>query len=182
MTQKPSSLLRPLDASSILNELAIRIYEAPLTSLREELPDLAEALRVPILVIDFDTELMMNGILGFLENSTGLYLQETTEAFDRIGAIQTSGTLRRISAIMVEHGVTPAQLHDDLAEGELYEITSFLESHGDEIEPMANALCEEAQRLYVNSEGSGEPAMLLLQDFISQNKNELLQALEARGL
>ncbi|WP_418936961.1 DMP19 family protein [Paenibacillus anseongense] len=39
-----------------------------------------------LLILDFDIELQMNGIIGFLENSSGAYLEETMEALFRIRA------------------------------------------------------------------------------------------------
>jgi hypothetical protein len=54
---------------------------------------------VVVLVLDSDTEVNMQGMLGFLENSTGLFLAEAIGAFDRIGAQATA--VRRFVAVPI---------------------------------------------------------------------------------
>jgi hypothetical protein len=81
--------LETLSPAELIEALSIRIFQPPLSSARDRLHDISEALRVPILVLDFDTELSMNGILGFLENSTGGLFPETIDAFEKIGASET---------------------------------------------------------------------------------------------
>ena len=90
------SELEALSPSDLIEALSICIYEPPLSAVRSRLREVAEALRVPILILDFDTELNMNGMLGFLENSTGLYFTETIEAFEKVGATETVSILRAI--------------------------------------------------------------------------------------
>ena len=58
------------------------------------------------LFLDFDTEVSINGMLGFLENSAGLRFPETIEAFDLIGASRTVAVLRDIETTLKRHGVT----------------------------------------------------------------------------
>src|SRR6202040_4397495 len=97
----------------LIDALSIRIYEPPLCTARDRLQEIAEPLRVPILVLDFDTEVCMQGMLGFLENSTGLFFAETIDAFEKIGASETVSVLRAIEKTLERHGVTPAQLRAD---------------------------------------------------------------------
>jgi hypothetical protein len=61
--------------------IACLIYEPPFTLLRENISEIPEILRRFFLFTDFDTKVIINGILGFLENSTGEYLAETIESF-----------------------------------------------------------------------------------------------------
>lgn len=63
-------------------------------------PSLKNPLHVALLLIDFDTELTMDGLLGFLENSTGAYLDQTIDAFALVQASQTANTLRRVRDVM----------------------------------------------------------------------------------
>ena len=51
----------------IVSELSIKIYEEPLASWREssKITDLSNPLSVLMLIIDFETEVSMNGILNF---------------------------------------------------------------------------------------------------------------------
>lgn len=76
---------RDEDAVSFLRELSVAVYEPPFSAARERLRELPAALRTVVLVVDFDTEVSMEGMLGFLENSPGRYLPETITAFETIG-------------------------------------------------------------------------------------------------
>src|SRR5262245_21592101 len=89
-----------LTQEGLVDELAIRIYEPPLAPLRERIDVLPAALQILFLIIDFDTEVAMQGMLGFLENSTGKYLPQTIEALGRIGAQRSADVLKRIQKIM----------------------------------------------------------------------------------
>lgn len=91
---------------AFLEELSVRIYEPPLSSVRERMRDLPTALRTVVLAIDFDTEVTMQGILGFLENSTGLFLSETITAFEEIGASETARGLSDICDFMIAEGIS----------------------------------------------------------------------------
>lgn len=163
-----------LSPAKLIEALSIRIYEPPLSSARDRLRELAEPLRVPILVLDFDTELNMNGILGFLENSTGLYFEETIEAFDKIGASETVSVLREIARILDRHGVTPLRLRENFAGVQEFQITSFRQLHGD-LGTMPEEVEEDARRLYLYGEtDTAEPVWSLLEVFVGKNQSACL--------
>jgi hypothetical protein len=167
------SELDELSPAKLIEALSIRIYEPPLSTARDRLRDIAEPLRVAILVLDFDTELCMNGMLGFLENSTGLYFAETIEAFEKIGASETVSVLRAIEKTLDKHGVTPARLRADFAGTQAYQITTFRELHGD-LGTMPNEVDQDARRLYLYGKpGTREPVWSLLEAFIEENRAEL---------
>lgn len=92
-----------------LDELSVRVFQPPLSRLRYQLPDrlpeLPAALRVPILVIRFDIEIIKEGLGGFLDISSGHDLDDTIEALETIGAHSAAGTMRRVRAILVRHGI-----------------------------------------------------------------------------
>jgi hypothetical protein len=111
---EPPADYRSMSIDAILDNLAIHLYEPPLSKLREDLRSVPEVIRIPVLIIDFDTEVCMNSILGFLENSTGFYLIDTIAAMEVIGAHGTAATLRTIQRIMAEHGVTHERLRGRL--------------------------------------------------------------------
>lgn len=169
-------MFRDKKPREIIETLSIKIYEPPLSTLRDRLSELPEVVRVVILLIDFDTEVTMQGILGFLENSTGLYLPETIQAFATIGANETAQVLRRIQAIMAKHGVSPSRLREDFAEVEQYQITSFAELHGEQLEPMTEEIDQEAEKLYLYAE-HGEGVFSLLEDYVKNHRGELIKAL-----
>ena len=181
-TRKSPGDFRSMSADEIVDNLALQIYEPPFLALREDLRSVPEALRIPILLIDFDTELSMNGILGFLENSTGRYLADTIAALETIAAHDTAAVLLTIERIMADHGVTHERLRADNARMQEWQITTFAESHGEELSQMAKAIGREAERLYLYARIHGrerEPVFDLLSAYIEQCKNELVTLLEA---
>ena len=163
----------------VIDSLAVKLYEPPLSGLRERIQSLPESVRTLILIIDFDTEVAMNGITGFLENSTGRYLDETILAFDRIRAAPTANLLRRIRQTMIEHGFTPARMREDLGKREPYEIASFAEVHGRQATAMVAAISGIADELYVGNPHSEERVFELLCDYLEPRRTELMEALSA---
>jgi hypothetical protein len=166
--------LEGLEPRRLIEAVAMRIYEPSFLDVRPRVLSVPSALRVVILIIDFDTEVTMQGILGFLENSTGLYFAETIEAFDLIKAQATSDTLRRISAILEANLVSPEQLRADLSDLTPYAITSFAKAHGD-LGDLPEDVESEAEKLYLHAEtGSGEDIWALLDSYVAANRQGLL--------
>jgi hypothetical protein len=173
----PPADYRSMSVAEMLGSLALRIYTPHLVELRGDLRPIPAVLRIPILIIDLDTEVMINGMLGFLENSTGLYLAETIEALGTISAHNAASTLRIIQQIMADHGVTVERLRRDFDGAQLYEITSFLEMHGDELSPMAEQIELQARKL--NLYDPAEPVFDLLEAYLQGRRDEFMAALEA---
>lgn len=174
----PPGEYRSMPVADILDSLAIQICEPPLSKLREDLRSIPEVLRIPILIIDFDTEVQMNGILGFLENSTGLYLTDTIDALETIAAHDAAKTLRAIHRIMSEHGVTVERLRNDFADAQEFQITSFRELHGDELSQMADLIVGEAGELYIYDPAAAQVFDLLLA-YLERRRDEFVASLEA---
>lgn len=122
-----------MNADAIIQKLAVEIYRSPLSKTRSEIdyPNLANPLHLAILLIDFDGEIEMNGILGFLENSTGRYLKQTIEALNLIGAPKSAALLDSVQSCLTKFGVTWESLRSDSAGIVEYQITSFRETHGE---------------------------------------------------
>lgn len=169
--------LQSKTAFELLEWFSIAIYEPPLSNLRDQMRSLPSALSIPMLIIDFDTELIMQGILGFLENSTGLYLAETIEALDAVGAHGDASTLRSISAIMAEHGITVEQLRANVNRLELYEVTTFRKTHGEDLVPMTDRITREAERLSLYT--GAQQVRDLLEPFVERHRDDLLAAIRA---
>jgi hypothetical protein len=179
---EPPADYRSMSTDEILDSLAIQIYEPPLSKLREDLRSVPEVLRIPVLIIDFDTEVCMQGILGFLENSTGFYLADTIAAMEAIGAHDTAATLRAIQGIMAEHGVTHERLRGDFDRMQEWQITTFAESHGEELSQMADLIGQESRKLYIYDrmhDREGEDVFVLLSAYIQQRRDELVALAEA---
>jgi len=179
---EPPADYRSMSAVEICDSIASRIWEPPLSKLREDLRSVPEVLRVPILLIDFDTAVTVNGILGFLENSTGFYLADTIAAMEAIGAHGTAATLRTIQRIMAEHGVTHGRLRGDVARLQEGQISSFAKTHGEELSQMADLVDQESNKLYIydlTHDREGEDVFGLLSAYIEQRRDELVALLEA---
>jgi len=173
-----------MSVGEIVEHLSIKVFEPPLSNLLYDLRSVPEVLRIPILLIALDTEVTMQGMLGFLENSTGLYLVDTIDALETISAHKTADTLRAIQRIMSEHGVTVEHLRRNLNNAQLYQITSFRELHGEKMLPMAEQIDREAQKLYIYhyrpiDNDSTEPVFDLLEAYLQARRDELVAALES---
>ena len=170
-----------MSTDEILDSLAIQIYAPPLLKLREDLRSVPEVFRIPVLIIDFDTEVCMNSILGFLENSTGCYLADTIAAMEAIGARGTAATLGSIEGIMAEHGVTHERLRGGHARMQEWQITTFADSHGKELSQMVDLVDQEAKKLYIYDrmhDREGDDVFALLSAYIEQRRDEFVALLE----
>ncbi len=155
----------------IIEHLRIKVYSPEMFGRYEQevFQTFPEPLQTILLIIDFDTEVAMNGILGFLENSTGLYLDETIEAFARIGALQTSTILAEVKTILKNHQTSAQNLRDEVNQMPLYSITSFLEMHGEHSKGMTDEIGKVTANLYVDSNSaSAEPVYLVFQEYVAR--------------
>jgi hypothetical protein len=152
-------------------------YEEPMLSIRRHSswPSLANPLHVALLLIDFDTELSMNGIHGFLENFTGAYLNQTIDAFRLVGTEQTAAILCEIRDAMHGHSVSHEQLRSDFQGTSEFEITSFSQLHPGR-EDFADAAGELADALYLYDQ-SRESPFTLLEAYLERHSAEMLAQL-----
>jgi hypothetical protein len=176
MTNPPTDY-RSMTVAEILEGLFIQIFEPPLSNLRDDLRSVPEVLRIPILIIDLDTEVTMEGMLGFLENFTGLYFVKTIDALETLSAHKAAGTLRSIERIMRDHGVTVERLRKDFDRAQLFQITNFIELHAEELSPMAEQIEHEARKLDIYD--PAEPVFDLLKAYLDGRRDELIASLEA---
>lgn len=120
------------------------IYGEKAGLIREQIYEMPEPLRTTILLIDLDTELAMNGMLGFLENSTGQYLNETMTALKLIGAVEDAAIMQGTQEL------AESTLLNKQVNLEPYEISTFQERHqmDDEVLEKIEML---ADKLYIYS-------------------------------
>ena len=129
-----------MTANDVIHQVGGKIYDHPLSMVRSEsdFPDLANPLHLIVLLIDCDTEIMMNGMLGFLENMTGRHLVPTIEALRQIGVPKVASQLQAVHDCMTRYGVTWQLLRGDLEGGAEYEITTFRKLHGPQLDAFAS--------------------------------------------
>jgi len=173
------SHLAKLSTPELVNELVSRMYEPHLSRLRAQVTTLPEPLRVLMLVSDFDTEVLMNGIAGFLENLTGEHLHATIEAFEAIAATSTATTLRSIELTMREHGITHAMLRAPMAAVEEFDVVSSSELHTPQTLAMFEAATTLASGLYLYQPNPSEAIFDLLCLYLEPRRAELLEAVSA---
>ena len=122
-----------MDASELLNDLLVQIYEPPLANIRDDgrISDTTNPLSVIMLLIDYETECSMNGITGYLGNSSGQRLPETIDALRTIGCSDHADVLHNIGSTAATGGMTHAAIQNDRTQLKPYSVTSFVELHGD---------------------------------------------------
>lgn len=170
--------LRAMTGEHLLHRIG-NPYEERYCAIRRQnsWPSLANPLHVALLLTDFDTELCMNGIVGFLENSTGAYLDQTIDAFRLIGAEQTAATLSQIRETMRQHGVSHQALRSDFHGSSEFQIMSFSNLHPGR-DDFAAEVGRLAEALYLY-DCSRESPFSLLETYLEKNSAEMLAQLES---
>jgi hypothetical protein len=115
----------------------------------------------------------MNGLLGFLENSTGEHLHATIDALAAIKAHRAADDLRQVADCMTRHGVTWAGLRADFEGAEEFEISSFAKTHGDRLGPFTAELRSVVPDFDIFQHPSGEPVYELLCGYIEPQLDRL---------
>lgn len=135
----------------IINEIALNLYKEENYQIceRDTFYKLPIVIRDIILVINFDTELTMQGILGFLENSTGLFLDDTIETLDRIQAKEDYEILIAIKSKLEQNNVSAQDFRNNVNNLKEYFINTFSKAHGSKYDEMAIEICDIADRLYL---------------------------------
>ncbi len=166
-----------LSAEDIIGEISLRLYGQENYHIRDNriFSVLPTILRDIILIIDLDTEVTMEGILGFLENSTGLYLDDTIETLERIKAYEDYRAMSNIRDILKKYKVSTFDLRENVNKGNLYDISSFSQTHGSQYDEMAEEISKEAKKLYLDREE--ENIFTYLIEYVEENKKQLYDGL-----
>lgn len=169
--------LKDKTGEEIVEEIASNLYEGEnyLIFQEENFYKIPEQIRDIILLINFDTELAMEGIWGFLENSSGVYLNDTIETLEKIQAEKDHNILNNIKHILDENKISTSQLRVNTNNQELYSIQSFIETYGSAYDVMADRICEIAEKLYISSDDRNIFDNLIL--YIDKNKSLLIREL-----
>ncbi|MHC4404088.1 MAG: DMP19 family protein [Planctomycetota bacterium] len=159
--------------ADLLTEFSIKIYEPPLCEMRDDgqIRDPSNPIAVLMLVVDFETEVSMNGISNFIGNSTGLFANETVAALEIIGCDTQAAQLERILAIATDAGITHEAIQHERSGLPEYAITSFSELHGDKW----NAASDEIQAVESEMDYSG--MMSRAEDFVRLHVEAFRKAL-----
>ncbi len=159
-----------MNAQDFLSELSIKVYEPPLSLLRDSgrHADLATPLSVLMLVIDFETEVSMNGVIDFIGNSPGRYATQTVQALSLMGCSQQSKVLSQILELASEAGMTHETIQNERAGLEPFTVTTFSDLHGDKWDSVTEAIYELEEQLELEAIWSNG------EKFVEQHLQELL--------
>ncbi|MBP3952889.1 DMP19 family protein [Halalkalibacter suaedae] len=173
------NLLTKKSGEEIINEIALNLYNDENNHLTQKdvFYKLPVVIRDIILVINLDTELNMQGILGFLENSTGLFLGDTIDTLQRIQAKEDYEILKAINSILEQNNVSTQDLRNNVDNQMEYSITSFSETHSSKYDAMVLEISEVADKLYLY-DGDRNLFDYLIQ-YVDINKNDLVGELNS---
>ena len=160
-----------MNAEDLIQDLASKIYDEPFRRIREEadFPNLENPLHLVVLLCDCDIEIDMNGMLGFLENNTGCYLEQTIVALNMIGATKSAQLFSSIRDCMKRHGVAWNRLRGDFEGSTEFEITSFQKQHGESLNAFAEEVCQLAKNFALfNRHHSLEDTFKMLCEYIQE--------------
>lgn len=98
-----STDLESFSSQAWIEQLALEMYKPEYSRLRDHeiLLGLPAIIQDSFLLLDLDTELAINGIFGYLDNSSGRYLNETIEVLRKIGALEDSMILKQIRKVQL---------------------------------------------------------------------------------
>lgn len=162
--------------------LGTKIYSGPLSAVRDEpdYPDLENPLHLIVLLIDCDTEVLMQGMIGFLENSTGAHLGATIQALRLISAHKVAESLEKVQQCMRRHDVTWERLRGDFEGMTEFQITSFHELHGETLDAFVQEVCDTARGFELFNHESGEPVYDLLCTHLDPRIGRLREVIQKR--
>ncbi|PGM49080.1 DUF4375 domain-containing protein [Bacillus sp. AFS053548] len=169
--------LKCKSGEEIIEEIASNLYDDENNFIFEveyfyKIPDV---IRDIILLINFDTELAMEGILGFLENSSGVFINDTIETLEKIHAEQDYIILKNIKSILDENNISTTHLRANTNNQEQFSIQDFSETHGSAYDIMSDRICEIAEKLYITSEDRNIFDDLIM--YVDKNKSLLFKEL-----
>lgn len=171
------NLLTKNSGEEIINEIALNLYNEENYHLieRDTFYKLPIVIRDIVLVINLDTELNMQGILGFLENSTGLFLNDTIETLQRIQAKEDYEILKSIKSILEQNNVSTQDLRNNVNNQIKYSIATFSETHSSKYNDMVSEISEVADKLYLYN---GDRNLFdYLIKYVDTNKDNLVEGL-----
>ncbi|MBM7568151.1 DMP19 family protein [Paenibacillus sacheonensis] len=143
--------LRTSNPEAILAHIAMNIYESDYKKLREKesfglLPVLLQDI---ILLINFDIELQMNGIIGFLENSSGEFFEETIQALYRIHASEDFKIMSGIKDLLLLNHIDLRKIREDMNSLYLYQVSTSSDLHGRNMNELLDVIATQADGLYL---------------------------------
>lgn len=166
-------------ADELINYVCANMYNDENDYLRDEaiFPKLPRLLLDIILLVEFDMELNMNGVTGFLENSSGKYINETIEVLERINAYKDANALKTIKKILQDNNLNTKLLNDDLQNLNQYEISEFMQIHRIADSKIIDQIENVSENFYLYQQEENIFDNLI--NYIETNKQELIRELNS---
>ena len=160
--------------SNLLSDLTIAIYTEPLSAFRDTaaIRDPSNPLAVVMLLIDYETECSMSGIVTLLGNSTGSRLPETIKALELIGCASHANCLAQIQEIARQSGMTYDAIQEDRSSLSEFTVTSFHALHGDKWDDAAEMIGS------IHDTIDFDDFWIQLSDYVDRNEAELRSQME----
>ncbi|TCM91006.1 uncharacterized protein DUF4375 [Paenibacillus sp. BK033] len=167
-------LMPTTSASELIEHVCSNRYKKENCSKEDKqgFKQLPRVLQDIILLIDLDTELNINGVLGFIENSSGRYLDETIDVLGRIRAVNDANALKEIKDILREYDAGAHKLNDDIQHLQQYEVRSYAQTHPILDDEFYDRIQRAEEKLYINA--NQENVFDHLMRYIEANKKELM--------
>lgn len=145
-----------LDSQEFLELLASEIWkeENQFLLLGEKQSGVPEYFYISAYLIDFETELMINGLLGLLQNSVTYNFENTLNSLKIIENEKSVNCLQNILKTLSKYGKSPAQMREEPISDEdfdrLYQDLRLFENELHDIFPL---IWEDLQRYLLNIRG-----------------------------
>lgn len=153
--------IKSFSGEELCEKLSLEMWDSE----RSEWLECADFIQTALFIIDFDTEMNMNGIFTFLENSIGHYAPYIIKAFREIGDYKDAEILSEICRLAPPDLIRGEFLNKDYNE---YDISVFGDDH--ELNPeVADKIELLESRLYLNS---GFDMWSLLYDYLDKQISE----------
>ncbi|MDE5619345.1 MAG: hypothetical protein K2O29_06270 [Ruminococcus sp.] len=154
--------IKRFSGMEVCEKLSLEMWESE----RSEWLDCADFIQTALFLIDFDTELNMEGIFSFLENSIGHYAPNIIKAFRDIGDSKDADILSEICRLAPPDLIRGEFLSGDYNE---YDVSAF-----DDIHELNGEVSEKIEilesQLYLNK---GFDMWQLLYDYLDRRIDEL---------
>lgn len=154
--------IKKFSGKEICEKLSVELWDRE----RTEWLGYSEFIKTVAFIIDFDTELNMEGIFTFLENSIGHYAPEIIKAFRNIGDCKDADILSEICRLAPPDIIRGEFLNNGYSE---YDISIFSDDH--ELNPEVSDKIELLEsQLYLNS---GFDMWQMLYDYLDREISNL---------
>lgn len=145
-----------LTTDEFLEKMALELWEKENSYLisEEKRPNIPEYFYITAYLLDFETELMMQGLMGLLGNSTTYNFENTMDSLKVIDNQQGVDCLQNIIEILSKYEKTPKKMREEPTNEVVFDkISEDLAPYEDELYVIFANVWEDLKRYLVNIRG-----------------------------